>query len=257
MKNQYFVKTISMRIITSVLLIMMLGVSNAIVLPVFAEDSKIPDWVRNISKWWSEGKVSDQEFINAIKYLVEKKIMQIDLSTSKNIAGSIVDEIKENPSVETDKAIYKKGEEIKISGSGFEKGELVIVVGNEEYLSLLDKYATLVDWKQIDLEELAILLQYQYSDSGDGTWEKTSYPKGFAISSKAEVNSLGYWEKTLTDYQAYEKGSDGKITKTLQQLPPDEYIIKIAQKIYNEDSLSYSGSKQLLLKTAYTRIIVE
>ena len=101
------------------------------------------------------------------------------------------------------------------------------------------------------------MLQYQYVDGDDGTWEKRSYPKGFAISSKAEVNSLGHWEKTLTDYQAYEKDNDGKITKILQQLPPDEYIIKIAQKIYNEDSLSYFCSKQLLLKTAYARIIVE
>ena len=101
------------------------------------------------------------------------------------------------------------------------------------------------------------MLQYQYVDGDDGTWEKRLYPKGFAISFKAEVNSLVYWEKTLTDYQAYEKGNDGKITKILQQLPSDEYIIKIAQKIYNEYSLSHSGSKQLLLKTTYTLIIVE
>ena len=248
--------TISKRVITSVLLVMILVTSNLVVLPVFAEDSKIPDWVRNISKWWSEGKVSDQEFVNAIKYLVEKKILQIDLVGNKNTIDSVVEKIKENPSVQTDKGIYKKGEEIKISGSGFEKGELVIVVGNEDYLLLFDKYATLVDWKQTDLQELAILLQYQYSDGGDGVWEKRSYPKVFAISSKVEVNSLGYWEKTLVDYQEYEEGTDGKIAKKLQ-LPPGEYIIKVAQKIYNEDYSSYSGSKQLLLKTAYTRIIVE
>ena len=37
----------------------------------------IPDWVRPIAKWWSEGNVEDSEFNSALMYLIENKIIQI------------------------------------------------------------------------------------------------------------------------------------------------------------------------------------
>lgn len=43
---------------------------------VFAES--VPDWVKNISGWWSQGNISEAEFMNAIKYLVENKIISIE-----------------------------------------------------------------------------------------------------------------------------------------------------------------------------------
>jgi len=38
----------------------------------------IPDWVRNIFIWYGEGIVSDNEVINAIKFLVNQGIIQLD-----------------------------------------------------------------------------------------------------------------------------------------------------------------------------------
>ncbi|QLH04507.1 hypothetical protein C5F49_03620 [Nitrosopumilus oxyclinae] len=37
----------------------------------------IPEWVRPIAKWWSEGSVEDSEFNSALIYLIENKIIQI------------------------------------------------------------------------------------------------------------------------------------------------------------------------------------
>ena len=39
--------------------------------------TKIPSWVRNIFIWYGQGKLSDDEVINAIKYLVEKDIIKL------------------------------------------------------------------------------------------------------------------------------------------------------------------------------------
>ena len=42
------------------------------------QTSEIPDWVRNIFIWYGEGTVSNDEIINAIKYLINQGIIQLD-----------------------------------------------------------------------------------------------------------------------------------------------------------------------------------
>ncbi|MGY5148234.1 MAG: M57 family metalloprotease [Candidatus Nitrosopumilus sp. bin_7KS] len=37
----------------------------------------IPEWIRPIAKWWSEGSMEDSEFNSALIYLIENKIIQI------------------------------------------------------------------------------------------------------------------------------------------------------------------------------------
>jgi len=39
---------------------------------------QIPDWVKNTSGWWAQGLLSDEEFVNGIKYLVEQRIVQFN-----------------------------------------------------------------------------------------------------------------------------------------------------------------------------------
>ena len=37
----------------------------------------IPIWIKNNAKWWSDGKISDQDFIRGIQYMMSKKIIVI------------------------------------------------------------------------------------------------------------------------------------------------------------------------------------
>jgi len=49
-------------------------------LPKQASDTakeSIPDWVRNNAKWWADGVISEDDFVNGIKYLVENSIIRI------------------------------------------------------------------------------------------------------------------------------------------------------------------------------------
>ncbi len=43
----------------------------------------IPNWIRSTALWWSNGEISDEEFINAIQFLINEKILQIS-SDSKS-----------------------------------------------------------------------------------------------------------------------------------------------------------------------------
>ncbi len=39
---------------------------------------EIPSWIKNTAKWWSSGNVSDKEFINAIKFLIQNDILILE-----------------------------------------------------------------------------------------------------------------------------------------------------------------------------------
>lgn len=43
------------------------------------KNSIIPFWMKVAAKWWSEGKISDEEFLSGIQYLIDKKILVLDV----------------------------------------------------------------------------------------------------------------------------------------------------------------------------------
>lgn len=40
------------------------------------EKNHIPEWVRNTAGWWSEGLISDDEYLDSIQYLINQGIIQ-------------------------------------------------------------------------------------------------------------------------------------------------------------------------------------
>jgi len=54
-----------------------------------SSDKKVPDWIKNNAKWWSEDLIEDTDFINGIEYLIKYQIMGID---NKKIVGAVPSE---------------------------------------------------------------------------------------------------------------------------------------------------------------------
>ncbi len=44
----------------------------------FAEEQLVPEWVKNTARWYGEGKISETEFLNAIKYLIDNKVIVLE-----------------------------------------------------------------------------------------------------------------------------------------------------------------------------------
>jgi len=44
----------------------------------------IPSWVKNTAKWYGEDKISEEEFLNAIKFLIDNKILVLDVIPTAN-----------------------------------------------------------------------------------------------------------------------------------------------------------------------------
>ena len=56
-----------------------------------SESSTIPDWVRNIALWYGQRSVSEIEFINAVKFLIENKIIVVDTPTIEESVPKTID----------------------------------------------------------------------------------------------------------------------------------------------------------------------
>ena len=66
-------------------------------IPVIIKPAVIPDWIKNNAGWWSDGLISDDEFVSGIQFLIENGIMEVDPPASSSLSSdSIPDWVKNN-----------------------------------------------------------------------------------------------------------------------------------------------------------------
>jgi hypothetical protein len=57
----------------------------------------IPGWVKNNAKFWSEGTITDKDFVSGIQYLIKQEIIKIPpTDTEKATTNKIPDWVKNN-----------------------------------------------------------------------------------------------------------------------------------------------------------------
>ena len=49
-----------------------------IAISVIGEESKIPEWVRNVFVWYAENSISEKELLQALQYLINQNIIQVE-----------------------------------------------------------------------------------------------------------------------------------------------------------------------------------
>jgi len=49
-------------------------------LTAYATDDSIPDWIKNNAKWWSEGSISETEYVKSLEYLITNGIIKIPIT---------------------------------------------------------------------------------------------------------------------------------------------------------------------------------
>jgi len=60
-----------------------------------AEEDIVPTWIQNVAGYWSDGAVSDQEFVGAIEFLVDEGIMNLPNTVSAAEAQTITNSLEE------------------------------------------------------------------------------------------------------------------------------------------------------------------
>jgi len=54
----------------------------------YGDNYSIPDWIKNNAKWWSEGSISEEEYVNSLEYLIMTGIIQIPIPITEVTAAS-------------------------------------------------------------------------------------------------------------------------------------------------------------------------
>ncbi|GAJ24533.1 unnamed protein product, partial [marine sediment metagenome] len=82
-----------MKIYLILLAISIISSSVLFVTPILAqEDSKIPDWVKEIATLWVQGNISDDEFLASLEFLIGEDLIQInsnDYSETETQTGTV------------------------------------------------------------------------------------------------------------------------------------------------------------------------
>ena len=79
-----------------ILIIFSIGLVPSFSQEIHAEEQTVPSWIKVIAVWWGEDKISDQDFVNTLQYLVEKKILEVPPTVSVQPEcgpGLVLDEI--------------------------------------------------------------------------------------------------------------------------------------------------------------------
>jgi len=52
-----------------------------------AANSSVPDWVKNNAKWWSEGSITETDYIKSLEFLITQGIIQIPIPITEVTAA--------------------------------------------------------------------------------------------------------------------------------------------------------------------------
>jgi hypothetical protein len=63
--------------IALIILFSLIGSSTFIPNSSAQEETKIPDWVKNVAGWWANNEISEKEFLAGIEYLINNKIIYL------------------------------------------------------------------------------------------------------------------------------------------------------------------------------------
>jgi len=116
---------------------------------VSAQENGIPSWIKDTAIWWGEGKISDNDFINALQWLINEEILKVPQT----------DEIPEERGVKEinfDKISFEiTGIEELVRNSQIRQA---LISSNQEFEKLNDVFLLIderdEDWRAADFTEI-------------------------------------------------------------------------------------------------------
>jgi hypothetical protein len=52
-----------------------------------AVQSRVPEWVKNNAKWWADGSIDDNSFVQGIQFLIKEKILNVKTAGSSGVGS--------------------------------------------------------------------------------------------------------------------------------------------------------------------------
>jgi len=114
----------------------------------FAEEPKLPDWIKNIFVWYGQDQISEDDVLNAIAFLVENQIIQIDMA-NQSMKMMSQEMMKPNMSFNVDVPV------IMPMIDGYHKGNMVYFVHTEiSDSAMADMMSKMINFPTLYVPEL-------------------------------------------------------------------------------------------------------
>jgi hypothetical protein len=173
-----------------------------------AQAEDVPDWVKNNAKWWSEEKISEQEYLDAIKFLIDNQIIKV-----KTVPPLLAE--SENGLVSTDENFL---EAIQVQ---FSSGDLTDIITMDTFskfnsgkdVTLINKLRELGYQSYFLLESLPSKDKVEYYNIISQYINPVAKPQPFdvkisGIMSDSSILLSSYHEKCeIVDYSVYYQDS--------------------------------------------------
>ncbi|MFQ5496750.1 MAG: plastocyanin/azurin family copper-binding protein [Nitrosopumilus sp.] len=130
----------------------------------FADSASIPEWIKNNALWYGQGTISETEFLNAMKFLIENDVLVID--TKDTEIAKIPEAVIEIPSANSD-----------VGSTGFyvplnleiPKGTQVTWVNSDSVshnIQSLDESGSVADWFNSPPLNTGDRFEFTFEDDG-------------------------------------------------------------------------------------------
>jgi len=131
-------------------------------------NSLIPSWIKNTASFWVDDQISDQEFLNALQYLVNEGILVIPSETDqKPLASPVVDESPDTEVIEIDVIDDESNENLVHN--------LDLIVFKIQKMQELSKNTELIQAISDSNSQFSTLDEpYEYINEKDEAWQSAS-----------------------------------------------------------------------------------
>ncbi len=127
-----------------------------------AQDTQIPNWVKNVAGWWGSGDISENEFVTGIEYLINNNIILLDfvpcndeIQSQYGDTKSVPDWIKNNANWWSENLI---GDTDFINGLQYLIEHKIIKIDNKKILGKVPfEDIKFSDWWAIDKNSLVFV----------------------------------------------------------------------------------------------------
>ena len=156
---------------------------------VYAEESSLPEWVKNIFVWFGQGVVSESELLGAIEWLVENNIIKINIV-------SVDSDWKEQAS-----KLYRENQQLE--------GDIAVLEKDMKYWK--NKYNAQVNSQKLTLEDVYgdLLNEYAQEPRKEYYQPKGDYPKATLSDQTVtwefydSIDNFYVWEMPIETYEGY------------------------------------------------------
>ncbi len=93
---------------------MAIGITIELSINATAQQPNIPSWIKNTAKWWGEGQISDDEFIKAIQYLIDQKILIVSSNAATSLQNVNPTTSQQNNAIQVNQKIAKGHFEVSV-----------------------------------------------------------------------------------------------------------------------------------------------